>query len=113
MQLLLGLFFFSILLTTGSSMQCVKCLAINGYCSNVKEECPYENHVSMQIIIKRCAEKNDCKRYESLKGKADPGRIPEAPPGAVIEEATCSKAPSSFASFFPAFLGLFLMKLLF
>ncbi|KAG8143425.1 putative Gamma type PLA2 inhibitor protein [Naja naja] len=121
MQLLLGLFFFSILLTTGSSMQCEICE--NGSCSGTKVECPPETHVCMsvvfnnkentaQITMKGCSPKDACKLFEDLIGKEPSTIIPDTPVGVVITEATCSKAPPSFASFFPAVLGLLLMKLL-
>ncbi|XP_039174689.1 phospholipase A2 inhibitor subunit gamma B-like [Crotalus tigris] len=127
MQLLLGLFFFSILLTTGSSIQCSYCFVINGYCSGGKQECPAGSDVCMTYSLQSkgdkqihanfeaCTTKKDCKKMEDLKGKPflDMATIPDFPGEAIIKEVVCSKAPPSFAFFFSAFPGLLLMKLLF
>ncbi|KAM3830360.1 uncharacterized protein M6D78_013475 [Vipera latastei] len=123
MQLLLGLL-LSILLTTGSSLKCEQCTAINTRCSGSKEECPYSNAVCMNlslkvarteviVTMKRCSRRADCKWYEDQKGKRFYGDIINVSDESIIIDASCSKAPPSFASFFPAFLGLLLMKLLF
>ncbi|XP_039174696.1 phospholipase A2 inhibitor subunit gamma B-like [Crotalus tigris] len=127
MQLLLGLFFFSVLLTTGSSLQCSYCTVVNGYCSGVKQECPngtdacttysLQSKGDKQIYanFETCTTKKDCKKMEDLVGKTLLENV--APirgfEGFIVKEVVCSKAPPLFASFFPAFLGLLLMKLLF
>ncbi|KAK9394466.1 phospholipase A2 inhibitor subunit gamma B [Crotalus adamanteus] len=127
MQLLLGLFFFSVLLTTGSSIQCPYCIAVNGYCSGLKEECPNGTDACMTYSLQHkekkeiyanfetCATKKLCKTMEDMIEKpiSAIGGIPGFSGEAIIKKVGCSKAPPSFASFFPAFLGLLLMKLLF
>ncbi|XP_034293823.1 phospholipase A2 inhibitor LNF1-like [Pantherophis guttatus] len=126
MQLLLGLFFFSVLLTTGNSLSCEICNAQSSDCSGSKQECGFDNAVCMKMTtelnvgsqkvqntMKSCSPKDGCKLFEEQKGKASSSQVPGIPVGAVIKEVICSKAPPSFASFFPAFLGLLLMKLLF
>ncbi|XP_015678019.1 phospholipase A2 inhibitor subunit gamma B [Protobothrops mucrosquamatus] len=129
MQLLVGLFFFSVLLTTGSSLMCEHCASQTSDCSGSKQECSLKNAVCMtlttevtagpqklQATIKGCSPEESCKTFENLKGKTVTSQnpdMPAIPAGAVVKQAVCSRAPPSFASFFPAFLGLLLMKLLF
>ncbi|KAK9394486.1 phospholipase A2 inhibitor subunit gamma B-like [Crotalus adamanteus] len=128
MQLLLGLCFFSVLLTTGSSVQCSHCISVYVPCSGAKEECPAGADVCMNFSLQHkenkqihanfetCAPKKYCKKVEDLIGKPSPeimAAIPGFPGDVTIKEVICSKASPSFALFFPAFLGLLLMKLLF
>ncbi|XP_058051907.1 phospholipase A2 inhibitor LNF1-like [Ahaetulla prasina] len=126
MQLLLGLFVFSVLLTAGNSLSCELCSSQGLDCSGSKQECAFDNPVCMKLTteisvglekvqstVKSCSPKDACKLLEEQKGKTSSSQIPGVPLGAVLKEVTCSKAPPSFASFFPAFLGLLLMKLLF
>ncbi|XP_026579574.1 phospholipase A2 inhibitor subunit gamma B-like [Pseudonaja textilis] len=124
MQLLLGVFFFSVLLTTGSALSCEVCVSQGTDCTGQTQECNNDNAVCMTLTtefgpekftntVKSCSTKDACKKFEDSKGKAITQQISTVPPGAIVKQAICSKAPPSFASFFPAFLGLLLVKLLF
>ncbi|XP_034293825.1 phospholipase A2 inhibitor gamma subunit B-like [Pantherophis guttatus] len=137
MRFLLGLFFFSILLTAGSSLKCEFCASTTSNCSGPEVICSKKNSVCMTVIteiitkkkipasMKRCSSVDDCKHYEGLKGKLISGQPLNITDnlgglliGSVIKDVICSEVLSSFASqhslgFFSAFLGLLLMKLLF
>ncbi|KAG8143426.1 putative Gamma type PLA2 inhibitor protein [Naja naja] len=113
-------------------MKCEYCISTTSNCSGSKQVCSGRNAVCMTLIteitasvktpasMKRCSTMDDCKHYENLRGKILSGlplnitdNFAGLLVGSVIKDVTCSKAPSSFASFFPAFLGCLLMKLLF
>ncbi|XP_026546288.1 phospholipase A2 inhibitor and Ly6/PLAUR domain-containing protein-like [Notechis scutatus] len=124
MQLLLGVFFFSVLLATGSALTCEICTSQGSDCTGHTQECNFDNAVCMTLTTelgpqkitttaKSCNTKDACKGLEDLKGKAITQQTSTVPVGAIIKQAICSKAPPSFASFFPAVLGLLLVKLLF
>uniref|UniRef100_A0A182C6F2 Gamma type PLA2 inhibitor n=1 Tax=Phalotris mertensi TaxID=1260334 RepID=A0A182C6F2_9SAUR len=125
-QLLLGLFFFSVLLATGNSLSCETCVSHSSDCSGSKVDCASKQDTCMtvtaestlgaqksQSTMKSCSTKDVCKSFEDLKGKASTSPISNIPVGSLIKQVVCSKASPAFASFFPAFLGLLLMKLLF
>ncbi|XP_058051878.1 phospholipase A2 inhibitor gamma subunit B-like [Ahaetulla prasina] len=136
MRFLMGLFFFSVLLTAGSSLRCEYCVSTTSNCSGPRKVCAHKNSVCMFLIteinttvkipasMKRCSSIDDCKHYESLKGKYLSGQplnitdnLSGLLVGSVIQDVICGKVLFSFAfhlvPFFPAFLGLLLMKLLF
>ncbi|KAL7981058.1 hypothetical protein Chor_005292 [Crotalus horridus] len=108
---------------------CEHCSSQSSDCSGSKQECSLKNAVCMtlttevsaghqktQATVKGCTPEDTCKGFENLKGKSVTSQNPDGPvvpAGAVVKQAVCSKASPSFASFFPAFLGLLLMKLLF
>ncbi|XP_077192582.1 phospholipase A2 inhibitor gamma subunit B-like [Paroedura picta] len=111
MQAFLGLFLFSVLLTTGASLECETCSNEGNSCSGSKQTCLDGLDTCMTITTaaggttttsKFCFSKQAC---DLLK---DGGNYN----GGLIKELTC-KAPSSSASLLLALSGLLLIKFLF
>ncbi|ETE58602.1 hypothetical protein L345_15675, partial [Ophiophagus hannah] len=108
------------------ALMCEICTSPNSDCTGSKQECTVDDATCMTLMTevnlgnqkmtntaKSCTTKDACKLFEDMKGKATTQQSPNVPVGAIIKQVICSKAPSSFASFFPVVLGLLLMKLLF
>nr|XP_034976725.1 phospholipase A2 inhibitor and Ly6/PLAUR domain-containing protein-like [Zootoca vivipara] len=118
MQALLGLLFFSLLLATGTSLQCEICTAIGGTCSSDNVECgsgidtcavlQYESTpptVNVSQIIKSCLQKAACEEIQKKVGASD-AKLGK------LTKVECNKAPGAAASLLLAFFSLLLMKIL-
>ncbi|XP_077192586.1 uncharacterized protein LOC143837049 [Paroedura picta] len=111
MQAFLGLFLFSVLLTTGASLECETCSNEGNSCSGQKETCDASLDTCMSITTaaggttttsKLCFSKQACDLLKAGKTFS----------GGTIKEITC-KAPSASASLLLALSGLLLIKFLF
>ncbi|XP_054854656.1 phospholipase A2 inhibitor and Ly6/PLAUR domain-containing protein-like [Eublepharis macularius] len=119
MKALLGIFLLSVLLTSGSSLECETCVGQGTTCSGEKQTCPSSQDGCMTAvtelsvgsakvasIVKGCFGKAACKELK-------PGASASfATPGSTIKTVECSKAPVSSGSFLLALSGLLLLKLL-
>ncbi|XP_060131630.1 phospholipase A2 inhibitor NAI-like [Zootoca vivipara] len=118
MQLLLGLLFCSLLLTTGSSLQCEVCSAIGKTCSSDKVDCPAGEdtcatylyapsapNISITTFRKLCLTEAGCRNATKQIGEVfeDKGRL---------IKVGCNKASEGAPFVLLALSGLLLMKVL-
>ncbi|XP_060114017.1 phospholipase A2 inhibitor and Ly6/PLAUR domain-containing protein-like [Heteronotia binoei] len=119
MQAFVGLFLFSVLLTTGASLECETCTNAGNSCSGEKLQCTAGLDTCLTLvaeattggqtatsILKSCYSQAVC---DQLK-PGDVFQITGA--SAKIKEVTC-KAPSPSASLLLALSGLLLLKVVF
>ncbi|XP_077192585.1 phospholipase A2 inhibitor and Ly6/PLAUR domain-containing protein-like [Paroedura picta] len=111
MHAFLGLFLFSVLLTTGASLECEVCASAGNSCSGQKETCPGNLDTCITIVAEALGQTATTKSCYSKKA-CELLKDGENFNGALIKEVTC-KAPSASASLLLALSGLLLIKFLF
>ncbi|XP_042295287.1 phospholipase A2 inhibitor PIP-like [Sceloporus undulatus] len=117
METLMGLFFWSMLLTTGSSLKCEVCKAVGNNCTGKIVECAAKENAcgtmwvdvrrdedTVSTISKGCMSKKICKFLRITIG------IPYG--RKTLKNIQCSMAPPSTASLPLALSGFLLKKIL-
>ncbi|XP_054855645.1 phospholipase A2 inhibitor and Ly6/PLAUR domain-containing protein-like [Eublepharis macularius] len=119
MQALFGLFLFTLLFTTGASLECESCAAEGYNCAGQKQSCPAGLDTCLTLVVegttggqtvtsvgKMCYARILC----NLLKPGQTFNVPQVT--GTIKEVTC-KALSLSASLLVAFLGLLMLKVLF
>ncbi|XP_060114018.1 phospholipase A2 inhibitor and Ly6/PLAUR domain-containing protein-like [Heteronotia binoei] len=118
MQASMGLFLFSVLLTTGASLQCDTCSAPGSSCTGMEMSCTSQQTCLTIVGEQTTGGQTSTHIWKSCYSQAacsvlKPGAIFETSGTSIkIQKVTC-KAPPSSASLLLALSGLLMLKVLF